>query len=212
MIPVKDRQPIKNFPIITILIIAINTAIFVYIQFLTPAAAAQFIHRYSLIPTRFRFYDLVTSQFIHGGIAHIFFNMLFLVVFAPPLENYLGRLKFLGFYLLCGIVAGLSQFVVSPGSSIPIIGASGAIAGVLGGHLFLFPQARIKIIVPIGLLFPILTFPAVIVLLYWIGLQLILGFSTSFGTGGVAYFAHIGGFSSGILLAAIERASRQNPS
>ncbi len=148
---------------------------------------------------------LITSMFLHGSYLHIIFNMLFLLVFGPAIEQRLGSLRFLTFYLLCGIAAGLTQIGVAPGSHVPEIGASGAIAGVLGAYLVSYPTHSIQTIVPIGCFPLFLRLPAILVIGIWAAVQFMHGFGAldpRIGSeqGGVAYFAHIGGFLSGIFL------------
>jgi membrane associated rhomboid family serine protease len=148
--------------------------------------------------------NLVTSQFLHASFGHIIGNMLFLHVFGDNLEDFLGHFKFLLFYLFCGVVAGLAQTAIDPTSPIPIVGASGAIAGLMGAYLVLFPHSKIDVLIPFGLYASNATVSAPFMLLYWIGAQFFYGMG-SLGTfgGGVAYFAHIGGFIGGFLVAKI---------
>lgn len=146
---------------------------------------------------------LITSMFLHGGYAHIFFNMLFLVVFGPRMERYLGHIGFLVIYLLSGIAGGIAQIWVEPNSHIPQIGASGAIAGILGAYIVTYPTSRIDTITPIGCFPLFLQLPAVLVIGIWAALQFFLGFETfdpRVNQGGIAYFAHIGGFSFGAIV------------
>lgn len=142
------------------------------------------------------YFNFLSSMFMHGDIMHIFGNMLFLWIFGDNLENLLGHLRFAIFYLVCGIAAALAQVVMEPSSAIPMLGASGAISGVLGGYLLLFPQRRVRAII-----FNFLTtVPAFVALGLWIGYQILLGFLAPAGQGGVAYAAHIGGFIAGVVL------------
>ena len=142
------------------------------------------------------YFNFLSSMFMHGGIAHIFGNMLFLWVFGDNLENLLGHIRFAAFYIVCGLAAAIAQIIMDTDSIIPMLGASGAISGVLGGYVLLFPQRRVRAII-----FHFLTeVPAFIAIGLWIGYQLILGYMTEPGTGGVAYAAHIGGFVAGIVL------------
>lgn len=142
------------------------------------------------------YFNFLSSMFMHGGIGHIFGNMLFLWVFGDNLENLLGHVRFAIFYLVCGVAAALGQVVMDPDSLIPMLGASGAISGVLGGYLVLFPQRQIRAII-----FNFLTtVPAFVALGLWIGYQVLLSFLTPEGQGGVAYAAHIGGFIAGVVL------------
>jgi membrane associated rhomboid family serine protease len=142
------------------------------------------------------YFNFLSSMFMHGSIMHIFGNMLFLWVFGDNLENLLGHVRFAAFYLVCGIAAALAQIVMDTDSIIPMLGASGAISGVLGGYILLFPQRRVR-----ALIFSFLTeVPAFVAVGIWIAYQLISGYLTSAGTGGVAYAAHIGGFIAGLAL------------
>lgn len=205
MIPISDINPRRKFPIVIVSLIVINTLIFIYQSLLRNPTF--FIYRWALIPKNlFKFggieyLKLITSTFLHGNLAHIIGNMLYLWVFGDNVENELGSFKFIIFYFLCGIVAGLTHAFIYSTSSIPTIGASGAIAGVLGAYLYLFPNARVLALVPLFWYFSIIPVPAVIFLGLWFILQLIPGFA-SLGNiaAGVAYWAHIGGFISGITL------------
>lgn len=142
------------------------------------------------------YFNFISSMFMHGDVMHIFGNMLFLWIFGDNLENLLGHIRFAVFYLVCGIAAALAQVVMEPNSAVPMLGASGAISGVLGGYLILFPQRRVRAII-----FNFLTtVPAFVALGLWIGYQILLGFLTPAGQGGVAYAAHIGGFIAGVAL------------
>lgn len=142
------------------------------------------------------YFNFLSSMFMHGDIMHIFGNMLFLFIFGDNLENLLGHIRFAAFYLVCGLAAALAQVVMDPGSAIPMLGASGAISGVLGGYLVLFPQRRVR-----ALIFNFLTeVPAFVALGLWIGVQLLQGYLSPAGQGGVAYAAHIGGFIAGVML------------
>jgi membrane associated rhomboid family serine protease len=142
------------------------------------------------------YFNFLSSMFMHGDIMHIFGNMLFLWIFGDNLENLLGHIRFAAFYIVCGFAAALAQVVMEPNSAIPMLGASGAISGVLGGYLVLFPQRQVR-----ALIFNFLTtVPAFVALGLWIGYQILLGFLAPAGQGGVAYAAHIGGFIAGVVL------------
>ncbi|MDI1240341.1 MAG: rhomboid family intramembrane serine protease [bacterium] len=142
------------------------------------------------------YFNFLSSMFMHGDIMHIFGNMLFLWIFGDNLENLLGHIRFATFYIVCGIAAALAQVVMEPGSAIPMLGASGAISGVLGGYLVLFPQRQVR-----ALIFNFLTtVPAFVALGLWIGYQILSGYLAPAGQGGVAYAAHIGGFIAGVVL------------
>jgi membrane associated rhomboid family serine protease len=160
---------------------------------------------------RWPWLTLITSLFLHGSILHIAFNMLFLFVFGPEIEYLCGHLRFALFYMVCGTIAGVSQVLVAPGSHVPSIGASGAIAGVLGAYIVSFPRNSIQTVVPIGCFPLFLRLPAILVIGVWAAVQFIIGFGTisshvaSEQGGGVAYFAHIGGFLAGVILIALFR-------
>lgn len=206
--PIRDHNPSNKFPFITITLIAINLYVF-YLQ-LTAPSIEGFIYQYALVPASIDFknfdslYPFITALFLHGGFIHLGSNMLFLWVFGDNIEAALGHIKFLVFYLFAGVIASLTQYLLLTGSNIPQIGASGAIAGVLGAYLILFPKARIDVLIPLGL-FPVITaVPAYLMLLYWFVTQLFSGAASVVtgvaGSGGIAFFAHIGGFLGGILL------------
>jgi membrane associated rhomboid family serine protease len=217
VIPIGDdeRQP-RGFPFVVWLLIAVN--LWVFYQELSAPDTDRFINAFALIPydvtqlvtlpppsPPFPPLTLLTSMFLHGGWLHIGFNMLFLFVFGPAIEDACGHVRFLAYYLLCGIAGGIAQIAIGPGSHVPALGASGAIAGVLGGYLVTFPFASIRTIVPI-LIFPLfLRLPAILVIGLWAATQFLNGFATvsdraAESTGGTAYFAHIGGFCTGVLL------------
>ena len=194
----------------TVTLIGINVVVFV-VELLLEAAGAlpTFFMNWGVTPYEVTqnlgvrsIATLLTSVFIHGGFMHILGNMLYLWIFGNNVEDVMGRPKFVLFYLLCGVLAGLSQVAADPLSRIPAIGASGAIAGVLGAYLVLFPRARVATLVFLGLFFRIARLPAVLVLGFWFVLQLLNGMLalTTFESGGVAWFAHIGGFVAGVLL------------
>jgi membrane associated rhomboid family serine protease len=171
-------------------------------KFSDPEAAGMIIYAFGLIPADFSIITMFTSMFLHGGIAHILGNMWFLWIFGDNVESTLGHVKYTLFYLLCGVAAALCQVLMSPGSEIPMVGASGAIAGVLGLYMIRFPRARVHVFIFILIFFTTIRVPANIVLGLWFFNQLTNGMGT-LGldtTGGVAWFAHIGGFIAGIIL------------
>jgi len=213
MLPFKDNIPTERFPVITVIFIAINIAVFLYE--LTLDASGQldsFFLEYgmtpyeitngvSLVPRGFPEYlTLFTSMFLHGGWLHIAGNMLYLWIFGNNVEDSMGRFRFVIFYLGCGLLAGFAQIAIDPASDIPNIGASGAIAGVLGGYLLLYPRARVTTLVFLVVFITVVQLPAIFVLLFWFLFQLFAGLSNLGNSGGdVAYFAHIGGFVAGLL-------------
>lgn len=206
MFPIRDHNPSGRFPFVTIALIVANLGVFLayYDLFAQPALLDRFFLEWALIPAAVSqgawLHGLLTSMFLHGGIMHLAGNMLFLWIFGDNLEDMLGHWRFLGFYLLSGLAAGGAQVATDPGSIIPMVGASGAIAGVMGGYLLLFPRARIDVLIILVVFFKILPVPAWLMLAVWFGLQLVQGVLTPAGGGGVAYWAHAGGFVAGLVL------------
>ena len=221
MLPLKDDIPTSTVPLVTVGLIAANVLIFFYqisLEFTgDPAAlrAAQaFVFEFGLTPCRLTgscpapqvsphpVVTVFTSMFLHGGLFHVFGNMLYLWIFGNNVEDTLGHGRFLGFYLAAGVAAALAQTVVSPSSTIPMIGASGAVSGVLGAYLILYPHANVLTLITFGFFIRIVRIPAIIVLGFWIVVQLLNGLVTygAGARGGVAWFAHIGGFLAGIVL------------
>jgi len=195
--PYKDDNPRVLFPFITYGIISLNIFIFLGQFFI---GHKEIIYGFGFIPNEFNIITLFTSMFMHGGLGHIFSNMWFLYIFGDNVESILGHIKYFIFYIFCGIGAALSQFLISPDSTIPMIGASGAIAGILGAYMIRFPKAKVHVLAIIFVFITTLSIPAQIVLGIWFLIQLSSGLS-SLGidtTGGVAWFAHIGGFITGI--------------
>ena len=205
LFPYKDDNPRILVPYVTYVIISINVLIFVFqlnMGMVSSAAEREFIYRFGFIPANFSIITVFTSMFLHGGISHIMGNMWFLWVFGDNVEGVLGHVKFAVFYIICGLAATMSQLFVDPSSTIPMVGASGAIAGVLGMYMIRFPHARVHVFAFIIIFFTTFRIPAMFVLGFWFFNQLTnglgsLGFDT---TGGVAWFAHIGGFISGVML------------
>lgn len=213
MIPLRALIYNASFPAVTLALIIANFLIFFYEMILPPAAAASFEQHYALIPDRLLLSSFLTSIFLHAGWLHIIGNMWFLWVFGSHIETALGSVRYLAFYLLSGIAASAAQFIVNLGSPIPTVGASGAIAGVMGAFLLLYPRARIDTLIFIVIFITRIQIPAAFMLLYWFVLQLFGGL-TSFGRvfgneGGVAYFAHVGGFLAGLAMVALFRGTGQ---
>lgn len=206
LLPLHDSRPSSTVPLITGVLIALNVFVFLYQFTLDPFSANDFVYAFGFIPDHFRWLNVLTSLFMHGGWLHLISNMVFLWVFGPMVEETLGRSRFLIFYLLCGVAATLTQYAMNPYSRIPQIGASGAIFGVMGAYLVKFPTSRITTVGWFIILFSF-ELPAWLLLLYFIGLQ----FLSSIGSiaevasqrGGVAYFAHIGGFFAGMALVSV---------
>jgi membrane associated rhomboid family serine protease len=220
MIPLRDANPTRRTPVVTLGLIGACFLGWAYELFLLGSegsgALDAFLTDWGVVPAELmsawaagdwvsvETATLVTSQFLHAGWLHILGNMLFLWIFGNNIEDRLGLVLFLVFYLAAGVVAGLTQVMIDPTSTIPTIGASGAIAGTLGAYLVLYPRARITSLVFLGFFYQLIDVPAVIVLLFWIALQLIDGFASLGVTdadGGVAFFAHIGGFAFGAAVA-----------
>ena len=205
MIPLRDTIPSRSTPVVTILIILTNVFVFLYMLSLDPYTQNHFIRQFAVVPAHLNLSALVTSMFLHGGWLHIIGNMWFLWVYGDNVEDALGHGKYLAFYLLCGVVAALTQYVINPDSRIPTLGASVAIAGVMGAYLIKFPHARILTLIPIIIFWTTIEIPAPIILVYWFVLQFFsgigsIGYSQASQGGGVAFFAHVGGFIAGMIL------------
>ncbi|MBV7377980.1 rhomboid family intramembrane serine protease [Maritimibacter dapengensis] len=203
MFPIRDHNPSERTPYVTYLLIAINVVVFLGQLSLDQQSENLFIVSYGVIPARILsgdgFETLLTSMFIHGGFMHIIGNMLFLWVFGDNLEDELGHVRFLIFYLVSGVGAAAAQILPDPGSVVPMVGASGAIAGVMGAYLLFFPKARVDVLFIIIVIIKVFPLPAWIVLGAWFALQLFNGWATPIDGGGVAYMAHVGGFVVGFL-------------
>ncbi len=209
MFPISDINPSKSRPIVTYSIVAINIAVFVYEIVLSARGdILEFIVEFALTPVHVvqgaALYTLVTSMFLHSGFMHVFSNMLYLYIFGDNVEDIMGRKRFILFYLLCGLAASAAQIAVHPLSNVPNLGASGAVAGVLGAYLIMFPRARVHCILIFGFFIRWITLPAVVVLGFWFVIQLFSGVASlpyiTQDVGGVAYFAHMGGFVAGMVL------------
>jgi membrane associated rhomboid family serine protease len=219
MIPLRDDIPSYRKPVVTIGLIVANVVVF-FLELSSKGGFENFILQYGAIPSevtsgieltsRFSFpipLTLFTSMFMHGGLFHLGGNMLYLWIFGDNMEDKLGHIRFFFFYVICGIVASLTHILTSPHSEIPMIGASGAIAGVLGAYFIRFPQAQIWTLVFFGFFVRVVRIPALLVLGFWFILQLLYGLPSlgSQVSGGTAWFAHIGGFVAGIVLLRIMR-------
>jgi membrane associated rhomboid family serine protease len=204
VIPLRDSHPSHSTPVVTGLLIALNVAIFLFEASLDAYSRNQFVMEYGMVPERFRLSTLFTSMFLHGGWMHLIGNMWFLWIFGDNIEDILGRGRFLLFYLLCGAAAGLTHLAFNLDSRVPTVGASGAIAGVMGAYLRKFPHSRIVTLIPILIFFTTMEVPAYFMLGYWFLIQIVSGVSDSaragVGEGGVAWWAHAGGFVAGLLL------------
>ncbi len=213
MIPLRDNIPSKSIPLINYSLILLN--VFAFVHQLNLASVNElepFIFHYGVIPSVFtvdptvNFYRLIFSQFLHGSWMHLIGNMLYLYIFGDNVEDRLGHLSFLFFYILCGIGAALTQVYFNPNSGVPMIGASGAIAGVLGAYFLLHPNARVLTLIPIGFFSRIVEIPAFFFLGFWFLMQTFSGTASLYtakalgkDVGGVAWFAHAGGFASGFI-------------
>ncbi len=204
MFPIRDHNPSGRTPYITYALIVVNVVIFFSYAGLDDHAINGVFRDWAIIPRNISggggWETLMSSMFLHAGIAHLGGNMLFLWIFGDNLEDKMGHRRFLVFYLMCGIAAGLAHVLAAPGSAVPTVGASGAIAGVMGGYLLLFPKARVDILIILIVFFRIFPIPAWIMLCVWLGLQFLGGIGADPDTGGVAYWAHAGGFVAGFLL------------
>jgi len=209
VIPLRDVIPSRTTPGVTITLIVLNVLIYVLGLMLTEQGRDAFIYAFGLVPAFFSVISVFTSMFVHGGFAHLVGNMLFLWIFGDNVEDRLGHGRFLMFYLLCGFAAAVSQAVLNPSSLVPMVGASGAIAGVMGAYLVLYPRSRVLMLFP----FPPILFelPAVFFLVMWFLVQFLNGvnqlpiFERNAISGGVAFWAHVMGFVSGLLLVLVMR-------
>jgi membrane associated rhomboid family serine protease len=207
MIPLYDTARTRIIPIATWLLIALNVLVFIYESQFSPAALESFVRRWGLVPAALLGHPLtawitvLTSMFLHGGWFHLLSNMWVLFIFGDNVEERMGGGRFLVFYLLSGVAAALLQTFLLRGSGEPMIGASGAIAGVLGAFLILFPHARVASLVPILFIFTVIQVPATLFLLFWFVSQLFSGWLSLGGASGsgVAWWAHVGGFLFGML-------------
>ena len=216
MFPLKDDNPSNSAPVVTVALIVLNALFFVY-QISLEAGGADgaragqaFIEEFGLVPCRLTgacrvgpevpspILTIFTSMFMHGGLFHIGGNMLYLWIFGNNVEDTLGHGRYLLFYLLSGVAAALAQTAVGPSSVVPMVGASGAVSGVLGAYLLLFPRAHVTTLIILGFFFRLVQIPAMVVLGFWIVLQLLNGLGSFGSSGGVAFFAHIGGFLAGM--------------
>jgi membrane associated rhomboid family serine protease len=223
VVPLKDFNPIRITPYVTYTLIAINVAVFLYELSLPPDDLRELFNQWAIVPRSLtesfdlqggmtpdkvrEWVTLITSQFLHAGFLHVGGNMLYLWVFGNNLEEQLGRIRFLFFYLTCGVLAGLTQWYFAPLSEIPSLGASGAIAGVMGAYVLRYPKVNILTLVPIGIFITTFRIPAIVFLGFWFVQQALYGIAsldvaTNVGmqNGGVAYWAHAGGFVFGAIL------------
>jgi membrane associated rhomboid family serine protease len=213
VIPLRDVIPSRTTPYVGITLIAMNALVFLYEQSLGEYALRQFIMTYGLVPAIFDWTTVITSMFLHGGWAHFLGNMLYLWIFGDNVEDRLGHGRFIFFYIASGVVAALVQTSFNPDSAIPMIGASGAISGVLGAYIILFPHSRVLTLLPLLIFIEIIEVPAIILLGLWFLLQLVSGVGSLTqpeAGGGVAFWAHAAGFVAGMaLLPFLKRPERQ---
>jgi len=219
MIPIRDDQPRFSTPYVNYFIVGLNTLAFLYelsIQASGRHALDRFVYQFGVVPTHVElalahlnvsgaFLPILTSMFLHGGWLHIIGNMWFLWIFGDNIEDHLGHFSYLVFYLICGFAAAVTHILFNFGSNEPTVGASGAIAGVMGAYVLLYPRARVLTLVPLIVFFTFWWLPAWIFLGYWFVIQFLSGAAmsiaeTSRGTGGIAFWAHVGGFVAGIVL------------
>lgn len=218
MFPLKDDVPSSSFPGVTLALIIGNVLVFLLQMSLGPYRIEAFFHDYGFVPARFLAdgpnsgllpagaFTLLSSMFLHGGLFHLFANMWMLWIFGDNVEDRLGHGRYLFFYLLCGIAAALAQFWSAPLSRVPMIGASGAISGVVGAYFLLYPRARVLTFIPVFIFFYLVEVPAYVFIGFWFLMQFLQGVIFQVGTtgdpgqGGVAWWAHVGGFLAGVVL------------
>lgn len=213
MIPLHDDNPTRTTPYLTAGIMAACTLVYLWQASLGPRGGQAVVYALGLVPAVLVHKlnlppelnlvpaqaTIFTSMFLHGSFLHLAGNMLFLWIFGNNIEDAMGHFRYVLFYLICGVAAAMGQVLQDPASQLPMIGASGAISGVLGAYMLLYPRARVLVVVPLGIYFPLLTLPAAWVLGFWFAMQL-LSSALAGGEGGIAWFAHIGGFATGMLL------------
>jgi membrane associated rhomboid family serine protease len=215
MIPISDDNPTNTVPFLTVGLVVACVLVFIYEITLGPQAGERFVYQFGAIPAAIfgieplpvgainlpPYVTLFTSMFLHGGLMHLIGNMLYLWIFGNNIEDSMGHARFILFYLTCGVIAAMSHAVFDPASVVPMIGASGAISGVLGAYLLLYPRAHVTVLIPLGFFLSRMEIPAGFVLGFWFIFQILSG-AASVGSagGGVAWFAHIGGFVAGMAL------------
>ena len=224
MIPLRDDNPVRTRPVVTVVLIVLCTLVFLWQQSLSANGQQQAAYLFGLIPAVLfgnaqlegqwipAGATLITSMFLHGGWLHLIGNMLYLWIFGDNVEDRLGRGRFVVFYLVCGIVAALGQGVADPRSEVPMIGASGAISGVLGAYLVLYPRAKVLVLLPLLIFVTTVRVPALVVLGIWFAGQLLSSLLAAPGSGGgVAFAAHVGGFVAGVVLIRLFLRDRRRP-
>jgi membrane associated rhomboid family serine protease len=209
MIPLRDVIPSRTRPGVTIGLIVLNVLVFLFQVMLSDRTQEIFVYTFAVVPAHFSLVDVFTAMFVHAGLAHLTGNLLFLWIFGDNVEDRLGHGRFVMFYLLCGFVAAFAQTALDPESTVPMVGASGAIAGVMGAYLVLYPHSRVLMLFP----FPPILFelPAALFLGFWFVLQFLNGLSslpvlqTNQISGGIAFWAHVAGFACGLALVRLLR-------
>ncbi len=215
MIPLRDVVPTRTTPYVTVTLIALNVLVFLY-ELSLGDAVQEFSQYFGLVPAAFSWAAVFTSMFVHGGILHVAGNMLYLWIFGDNVEDRVGHGRFVVFYLLCGVAAALTQAWMNPYSRVPMVGASGAIAGVMGAYFVLYPRSRIVTLVPIIFFFQVIEIPAIFFLGVWFLMQFVTGLGSVVATtagepgGGIAFWAHVAGFVAGVTgIFAFRRPERQ---
>jgi membrane associated rhomboid family serine protease len=222
MIPLRDDNPAHITPIMTVTFIVLCALVYLYQASLPPQPGELFVYRFGAIPATVfghaalppeihgaaPFVALITSMFLHGSWMHLIGNMLYLWIFGDNIEGAMGHVRFILFYAICGVIAVFSHAITDPSSTVPMVGASGAISGILGAYLLLFPRAQVLVLIPLGLYTRMMYVPAALVLGLWFVMQVLSG-GMSLGRtgGGVAFFAHVGGFVAGMLLIGVFKRS-----
>jgi membrane associated rhomboid family serine protease len=225
MFPLRDNVPSSRFPVVTVALIIVNTIVFMWEVAMGHEALTRFVMLNGLVPgnvtailsgadvpARRAFLPFLSSMFLHGGWLHLIGNMWYLWIFGDNVEDRLGRLRFLFFYVVCGLVGNMGHYLFNSASGVPALGASGAIAGVLGAYAVTYPRARVVVLLPLFVFIQFIELPALLVLVFWFVLQFINGAAAlvmSSETGGVAWWAHIGGFVGGILIYLMLRPRRR---
>lgn len=198
MIPIRDINPSATHPVVNNVIIGLCVVVY-FVEISYSGGREAFFDQYALVPDRARLFSLFSYMFLHGGFWHLLSNMWFLYIFGDNIEDRLGPGRYLLFYIGCGLASGLAHVALNSGSPIPTVGASGAIAGVMGAYLVLFPHAKVLTLVPLFFIPLFLEIPAFFLLGVWFVLQLLNAATTGAGAGGVAWWAHVGGFIAGIV-------------
>jgi membrane associated rhomboid family serine protease len=214
MIPLRDVIPSRTTPYITVGIIVVNALAWLFEVALPGDALPVLLQTYGVVPGAFHASTLVTSMFLHGSWMHVIGNMWYLWIFGDNVEDRLGHGRFIVFYLLCGIIAALGQIAIDPGSTLPTIGASGAIAGVMGAYFVLYPRSRVLTLISIIILWEVVELPAIVLLGFWFVMQLFsagtIAITAGTGGGGVAFAAHVAGFVAGMVVGLVFRKPQVN--